>query len=234
MVCCLPGARVLDVSEWVQDILKREGKQTEVIVHIDTNDIETWLKDGQDWQLNIPEYRCFRRDRKRNKRAWEWGFALLIRHHITAVLREDRAEGPCSEALWMELRIRKGEITMLGVFYRPPNSPRDTEEQICNQILERCEKSRVVVVGDFNFPLIDGDSLRARGSDGEQFVRCVQEGFLRQYVDNPTREETILDLVLGNEPAQVIDVSVGEHFGLSDHNSIRFRVVVDKDKTGPR
>ena len=24
---------------------------------------ETWLREGQDWQLNIPGYRCFRRDR---------------------------------------------------------------------------------------------------------------------------------------------------------------------------
>jgi len=37
MVCCLPGARVLDVSEQVRGILKREGKQTHVPVH--TNDI---------------------------------------------------------------------------------------------------------------------------------------------------------------------------------------------------
>ena len=41
-------------------------------------------------------------------------------------------------------------------------------------------------------------------------------------------------MVLGNEPGQVIEVSVGEHFGNSDHNSIRFKVLVDKDKRGPR
>eukprot|EP00061_Rhincodon_typus_P005125 g24253.t1 len=80
--------------------------------------------------------------------------------------------------------------------------PRETEEQICSQILEKCEKSEVVVVGDFNFPLIDWESVRARGSDGEQFISCVQKGFLRQYVDNPTREEDNLDLVRGNEPGQ--------------------------------
>eukprot|EP00061_Rhincodon_typus_P001422 g14754.t1 len=122
---------------------------------------------------------------------------------------------------------------MLGVFYRPPNSPWETEEQICHQILEKCDRSKVVVVSDFNFPLIDWECLRARGSDGEQFVRCVQTGFLRQYVDNPTRGEAILDLVLGNEPGQVIDVSVGEYFGLSDHNSIRFCIVMEKDTSGP-
>uniref|UniRef100_UPI00398EB7F6 uncharacterized protein n=1 Tax=Pristiophorus japonicus TaxID=55135 RepID=UPI00398EB7F6 len=39
MVCCLPGARVKDVSERVQDILKWEGEQPVVVVHIGTNDI---------------------------------------------------------------------------------------------------------------------------------------------------------------------------------------------------
>uniref|UniRef100_UPI00398E4FFB uncharacterized protein n=1 Tax=Pristiophorus japonicus TaxID=55135 RepID=UPI00398E4FFB len=39
IVCCLPGARIKDVSEQVQDILKREGEQPVVVVHIGTNDI---------------------------------------------------------------------------------------------------------------------------------------------------------------------------------------------------
>ena len=91
---------------------------------------------------------------------------------------------------------------MLGVYYRPPNSQREIEEQICRQILARCKSNRVVVVGDFNFPYIDWDSLSARGVDGAEFVRSVQEGFLKQYVDSPTREGAILDLVLGNEPAR--------------------------------
>ena len=31
----------------------------------------------------------------------------------------------------------------------------------------------------------------------------------------------------------MIEVSVGEHFGNSDHNSVSFKVLVDKDKSGP-
>ncbi|XP_055521107.1 uncharacterized protein LOC129715270 [Leucoraja erinacea] len=39
MVVCLPSARVSDVSQRVQDILKSEGEEPEVVVHIGTNDI---------------------------------------------------------------------------------------------------------------------------------------------------------------------------------------------------
>ncbi|XP_051897466.1 40S ribosomal protein S24 isoform X2 [Pristis pectinata] len=39
MVCCLPGARVRDVTDRVHRILEREGEQPEVVVHVGTNDI---------------------------------------------------------------------------------------------------------------------------------------------------------------------------------------------------
>ena len=40
------------------------------------------------------------------------------------------------------------------------------------------------------------------------------------------RNKAVLDLVLGNEPGQVSDLSVGEHFGDSDHNSISFTLAI--------
>ena len=64
---------------------------------------------------------------------------------------------------------------MLGVYYRPPDSPRAVEEGICRDILDKCRENRVVVVGDFNLPGVDWKVPRAGGSDGEEFVRCVLE-----------------------------------------------------------
>ena len=55
---------------------------------------------------------------------------------------------------------------------------------------------------------------------------------MEQYVDSPTREGAILDLVLGNEPGQV-KVSVGEHVANSDHNSVNFRIVMEKEECCP-
>ena len=39
MICCLPGARVRDVSDQVHDILVREGKQPEVVIDVGANNI---------------------------------------------------------------------------------------------------------------------------------------------------------------------------------------------------
>eukprot|EP00061_Rhincodon_typus_P001690 g15475.t1 len=89
-------------------------------------------------------------------------------------------------------------------------------------------------MGDFNFHNIDWDSLSVRGLDGAEFVRSIQDGFLEQYVNSPTRERAILDLVLGNDPGQVVRVLVGDYFGNRDHNSLSFRILMDKDENGPK
>ena len=160
--------------------------------------------------------------------------ALLVRENVTAVLRQDRLGSLSTEALWVELRNRKGMTTLMGLYYRPPNSQRELEEQISREIADSCKKHKVVIVGDFNFPHINWDSHTVKGLDGVEFVKCVQENFLHQYIEVPTREDAILDLLLGNELGQVMDVSVREHFGSSDHNAISFNLIMDKDRSGPR
>ena len=192
---------------------------------------ETWLREGQDWQLNVPGYKCFRCDRGGMKRGG--GVALLVKESITVVQREDDREEIGIESVWVELRSKKGEITLLGVYYRPPNSPKSVEEGICRGILDRCRKNRVVVVGDFNFPGVNWRGPRAGGTEGEEFVNCVMEGSLEQYVTSPTRGGAILDLVLGNEPGQVGEVEVGEHVANSDHKSVYFRIKMERDECRP-
>lgn len=69
--------------------------------------------------------------------------------------------------------------------------------QICQEITDSCRSNKVVVVGDFNFPNIDRANRGVNGSNGVQFLKCVQEGFLKQYVEALTRERATLVLVLG-------------------------------------
>ena len=53
LVCCLPGARVNDVSDRVFDILKGEGNQPQVVVHVGTHDIGR--KKDEDVRQNFRE-----------------------------------------------------------------------------------------------------------------------------------------------------------------------------------
>lgn len=47
-----------------------------------------------------------------------------------------------------------------------------------------------------------------------EFVRSIQEDFLQQYVNSPTQEGNIQDLVLEYMPSSVTAVTVEEHFGV--------------------
>ena len=54
-------------------------------------------------------------------------------------------------------------------------------------------------------------------------------GFLEQYVEKPTKEQAILDWVLGNEKGLVGNLVEREPLGTSDHNMVEFFVKVDND-----
>ena len=71
----------------------------------------------------------------------------MIRENITAVLRADISKGLATESIWVELRNKKGEITLTGLYYRPPNSQREIEDQICKEMTDSSKKNRVVIVG---------------------------------------------------------------------------------------
>ena len=58
---------------------------------------ETWMTQGQDWILQVPGFKCFRRDREGGKRGG--GVALLIRDSVTAVEKVDAMEGLSTESL---------------------------------------------------------------------------------------------------------------------------------------
>ena len=82
----------------------------------------------------------------------------------------------------------KGVLTLIGVYYRPPNGECELEVQMCKEIADICSKHKVVIVGDFNFPHVDWEAHSVKGLDGVEFVKCVQDSFLQQYIEVPTRD----------------------------------------------
>lgn len=81
---------------------------------------ETWLREGQGWQLNVPGYRCYRRDRGGGER----GGLLLYRftENVTAAAQNYIIDGSSSVVTWVKLRNEQGMITLLGVYYRSPDN----------------------------------------------------------------------------------------------------------------
>ena len=47
-----------------------------------------------------------------------------------------------------------------------------------------------------------------RGAEEEDFLECMRDSFLNQHVEEPTREQAILDWVLSNEEGLVSSLVV--------------------------
>ena len=60
------------------------------------------------------------------------------------------------------------------------------------------------------------------------FLKCINYNFLIQHVDEPTRGKNVLDLVFTSVKNMTENLSVGEHFGTSDHQIIRWNMLAYK------
>ena len=88
-------------------------------------------------------------------------------------------------------------------------------------MINLASKEKLLIIGDFNFAdlkwgkteLLDYSHL---------FVQCINDNFIVQCVEDCTGSKNVLDLILTSEENMVENLSVGEHFGTSDHQIIRW------------
>ena len=65
---------------------------------------------------------------------------------------------------------------------------------------------------------------RQGNTECAKFFESVEDGFLSQHIQLPTRGHSVLDLVLTRDPDLVSNVEVMNNLGCSDHNMIAFSV----------
>ena len=61
----------------------------------------------------------------------------------------------------------------------------------------------------------------------EIFIKIVQDCFLTQHVQEPTRQSNILDLVLTIEPNMIDNLTVKENFSASDHQIVECELIAE-------
>jgi len=72
-------------------------------------------------------------------------------------------------------------------------------------------------MGDFNYPDINWSTLTA-DSTGQDFLKLTLDCYLEQHVQQPTRLNNILDLVLTNELQLKDNVKIVSPLDNCDHN----------------
>ncbi|PKU34425.1 toll-interacting protein [Limosa lapponica baueri] len=144
----------------------------------------------------------FRRDRQGRRGG---GVALYVRDNFEFL--EHNNVNDSVECVWVRIKekARKAD-TIMGVCYRPPNQDVEADEIFYKQLAEVSRSLALVLVGDFNFPDVCWKYNTAEREQSQRFLECVEDNFLTQLVREPTRESTLLDLLLVNREGLVEDV----------------------------
>ena len=80
-----------------------------------------------------------------------------------------------------------------------------------------------IIFGDFNLPVtVWGGTLNSHS--GHELYSNILESSLYQHIHEPTRGETILDIVLSTNDNQINNVDIKPEFSTSDHKSVFFTI----------
>jgi len=142
---------------------------------------------------------------------------------------------PNIECISLDILNKQTKIQIL-LFYRPPERNPALMKAITKYIENNCCKSHTtLIIGDLNCCDIDWVNLND-SLDNKQalFLNTVTNLGFHQFVTSPTRGDSILDLILSNDPLLISNVNVREPFSTSDHCSIDFilNFVLNHDVNG--
>ena len=185
-----------------------------------------------DSEFTVPGFSLFRADRSNGHRGG--GVLLFVNSDMNAV--EVKMTSTFSEQVWCKVKIMNGDELYIGVCYRSPNTVlfgQENDRLLCDLIAEVSGRP-LLLMGDFNYPDIDWCASHGQSVSSQNFVNCVEEGFLTQHVTEGTRKGSILDLVITSEPDMIDAVTVLDNFGNSDHNVLEWTVQHSTSKSVSR
>ena len=115
--------------------------------------------------------------------------------------------------------------TTAGVCYRPPDQGDRADEALYRQIGAASRSQALVLMGEFNHPDICWRDNAAERKQSRKFLECVNDNFLLQVTEEPTRRGAMLDLILTNKEGLVGDMKLKGSLGCSDHKMVEFRIL---------
>ena len=175
--------------------------------------------------MALKGYTLFRKDRNREVEQKGGGVLLYIRESLVAMELLEWRRKEC-EAVWVEVKGEDGMTICIGVCYRSPTASAQ-ENELLLEVINNVAKNKVLLLmGDFNYPMIDWELQDTSGA-GKEFLDVVQDNFMWQHVDQATRGENVLDLVLSTERNIVENLRVTSPIGRSDHVTVQFELCLE-------
>ena len=185
---------------------------------------ETWLTDSVFDQEILPtNYSIFRKDRP----SHGGGVLIAIKDTIPATVIPSILSSNAPEIVTVKLNLRK-TIVLICAYLPPCPSDSSMDDTILNltQVIEANPSADTILVGDFNLPNVQWDTLSSTSSASCTFCDFVFDNSLTQLIDQPTHiQGNILDLVLSNSNDCVTNLAVAPSNWINtDHFEITFQI----------
>ncbi|KAM9591177.1 uncharacterized protein ACIBXB_006074 isoform 2-T3 [Morphnus guianensis] len=185
--------------------------------------METWWDGSYDWSVGMEGYRLFRKDRQGRR---EGCVALYVNDQLECMELCLMMDKEPNESLWVRIKGRAGTGDIIvGVCYRSPDQEDRADEALYRQIGAASCSQALVLMGDFNHPNICWRDNTAGHKQSRRFLECVDDNFLLQVIEEPTRRGAMLDLVLTNKEGLVENVKLKGGLGCSDHEMVEFKIL---------
>src|SRR6218665_1581579 len=135
-------------------------------------------------------------------------------------------EGPKTLA-WPREHQTPQKLKKSEIFYVAPTALLLFNTTILYKLPERANKETSLIMGDFNYH-VDWEHSEGEREQDRLFLDFIEASFMQQHAMEPTRGDNILDLVLTSDENMIENVSVGEHFNTSDHQVVRWGLVMEQ------
>ncbi|KAJ7425385.1 hypothetical protein WISP_23650 [Willisornis vidua] len=164
-------------------------------------------------------YRLFWRD-KQGKRGGE--VALYVREYLDSI--EPQVSDDKVDSLWVRIRGKANKADILvGVCCRLSNQDEEGEKLFYKQLVDVSKSSALILVGDFIMLDICWEFNRIEERQSRKFLECMEDNFLLQLINEPTRGGSPLDLQ--NREGLVGDVVIGGSLVYGNHKMMKFSVL---------
>ena len=126
------------------------------------------------------------------------------------------------EMLWIETKTDKHTV-QFGVCYRPPNQTAHERDlfldrlSVTFELLTKVTKSIFVLQGDFNDQCCVWADKHENSELNLDLFNLVNSYGLTQVINEPTRNESLLDLMITNCPGYIQSNGVGDQIHDLDH-----------------
>nr|VZH92783.1 unnamed protein product [Spirometra erinaceieuropaei] len=183
---------------------------------------ETWLSGTiSDNEVALPGYQIYRRDREHRQ-----GGGIVVYVNDGLAVSDNTTKFVCStEAIWLTIKATGSPCLDVLTVYRPPRTDRIADTQLLEQLKKFSSRPNIMIMGDFNAPGTNWNTLQASGPKSAFDYRLLSKTLnacLTQHVMFPTRtregqRENCLDLVFTKTPDSIDEIASMPPLGRSDH-----------------